>query len=240
MRLSIAVALGLSVIGSVVGCGDDSNTAGGGSGAGGGGDGGSGGAGGQIDCSPYELPQDPPVQTIPITVVNDTAASIYLGAPAPLGCESTVSFHTSDASGEVKNHLGSCELTCPGLVSGTCACAEDCAAPVVVEVFPGGSYALSWTALLYHDVEMPEGCYEDPGCYQAGATCAMPETPSEALDFTVDGYPELADCATPPCTCDGGVAGSCIVEGASAVSGAPAHATTTWQVTDESITITFQ
>lgn len=240
---SVAVSL-------LAACGDDSPAGGGGSGGdgtgatgatggtntggatGGGGDGAGGGF-----CDEYTLPL-PPVQTVPVTVVNNTAAPIYLGKTTG-DCSTSVGFTTETLAGQpVKAQLEVCEMTCEELVTGSCGCAADCALPFVVMVHPGGSYELSWTAIVYNDVAMPASCYGDGNC--VAPTCPLGDVPGESLRFLVDGYSELGDCAAAPCTCDGGVAGSCTLTDATIVAGAATVASGEWAVSDTGVTITFQ
>jgi len=243
----VAVAL----LSFFVGCGDDSQPAGGGGsgpaggngGAGGsGGEGGSGGdggsGGGSDECDPYIDGQGPPVQTITITVRNATATPIYLGETQK-SCGGSPHYRAETVAGDpVKTDLEVCEQTCSGLAQGGCECAADCAQQSVTVIYPAGSVELSWTAVVYENEAMPEACYFDEVC--AAPSCVSPASPNEALEFIVDAYSALANCAEAICDCDGGVAGSCTVEGATLVSGPAVAGAAVWNPSDDSIAIIFE
>ncbi len=214
----------------------------GGNGAGGtggaGATGGTGGTGGGQDCSFYETELGPPDQEITVVIQNNGMAPVYLGELTP-GCQSSPGYRVETPGGEsVKTQLGSCEFTCSHLAKNSCACAADCAQPVVTMIHPGGAYQTSWIQRVYTTDEMPEACYEDPTCVQPD--CLMANNATSPLVFLADGYAELGDCTEAICDCDGGVAGSCIVEGAMTVAGAPTIAETTWDPGALTITITFE
>lgn len=211
---------------------------GGDGGAGGDGAGGDGGSGGAGECQQYIDQEGPPVQTVPIMIRNGGETPIYLGVPKP-DCGGSPLYRAETPAGDpVQTNIAACEQTCSGLVQGGCECLAECAEPSVLMIYPGGSAELDWTAVIYESQAMPAECYGDQSCVQP--TCVSPVLPPAELMFFVDAYADVADCSEAICDCDGGESGSCIVEGATLVSGAPATASGEWSQSADSINIMFE
>ncbi len=242
---------GLMVLGLAVGCeskvedggsggdgGSGATGASGGQGGDGGGTAGNGGTGGNTDCSAYEQLESPPQEVVAVVIQNNGAQPIYLGSLEP-GCAGLPGYYAETPNGEpVKTELALCELTCADLAQSSCGCAADCAQPEVTMIYPGGSYTTSWVKRVFVQEAMPAACYEDPLCEQP--SCWMQDQPNGALVFLADGYPDLGDCNEAICDCDGGLTGSCIVSGATIVSGTPAVAQTEWDAAADTITLRFE
>ena len=242
---------GLLVLGFAVGCeskvedggsggdgGSGATGASGGQGGDGGGTAGNGGTGGNTDCSAYQQLNNPPQEVVSVVLQNDSAKPVYIGS-LEAGCSGITGYRAETPNGEpVKTELQLCEFSCIDLALGSCGCPADCAQPIVTMIYPGGSYATSWVKQIFAPEEMPAECYNDPGCVQP--SCMMGDLPNSPLVFLADGYPDLGDCNEAICDCDGGLVGSCIVSGATIVSGTPAVAQTEWDATADTITLRFE
>ncbi|MFO0549037.1 MAG: hypothetical protein U0271_11660 [Polyangiaceae bacterium] len=221
-------ALAISAVVALTGCGSEVST---------GGAGGQGGNGGGDSCSIFHGAEEP-VELVNLTVVNHSANPIYLG-DTQQGCGTPLLYSAETLSGDpVKTVMQACELTCSDLAQSSCGCAADCAIPTVIMILPNGSYSMTWARSVFEPTSMPLACYADPDCYSD--TCLEGKDATAALRFSVAAYPELGDCSQAICDCDPGTVGSCVVDGATIVGGAPVSASTDWSPGDPDIVITVQ
>lgn len=177
---------------------------------------------------------DDEAEPFAITVENAGDAPIYL---ASAGCRGAVGFRILGGSGAVTEEpRGTCDLTCGELTTQSAVCAADCAAPVVVQISPGGRYELSWSRRVSVEDTMPSRCYLEPGL--APATC---EQLLVALDgdygVEVDVY-DAVTCGGEPCEpCSPDATGACeLAPGGARVEGVARIARETFRLPDDGAT----
>ncbi len=197
--------------------------------------GGTGGGGGDPVCSAFAPTPGVPIDPVVVTVRNDTAATIFLGAPnSP--CKTPPVYRAEDVGGApAVLSLGACELSCGQLQSVGCACAADCAIPEVIVVLPGGTYTTEWPRKVFQPVAMPSSCYADASC--AEESCPGEFVADTLLRFYVDAYP-AAGCTEPDCGCPPSLENWCSTSGM--VSGAPVSVSLDWTPDQDVLDFVFQ
>jgi hypothetical protein len=134
-----------------------------------------------------------------IVVTNARAEPAYLMTP------DDCTFNHVHVSGDAGHWPpGDCEPTCAQVISGACQCPGACAAPQLLRVEAGSSYALDWPFVLTPD-SVPEACVDTLQC--PAGDCPRAITPPDG-DYTiaVDVLDAPPACAGPedPCACPDG------------------------------------
>lgn len=166
-----------------------------------------------VSCGSY---LDDAPEAFGITVENGGDQPIYL---TNAGCSGAIGFRILGGSGAVTEvPRDPCDFTCGELTVQSPVCAADCAAPRVVRVEPGGSYALSWTRRVQVQDQMPARCHFEPAL--ATDRCdQLFRAPDGDYGLEVDVY-DAVGCGADPCeTCTPDAAGSCELPFGASVEG---------------------
>ena len=211
------------------GCGGDVTGGGGGSGGGGGGD----------ACEPFLT--NPPTKDVTVRITNNTLADLYIGPEQPIGCGQADQFTLEGADGAtVVWRLPPCALTCEDVHTGACACAADCALPVIWRIAPQGTLEVPWSGLVYPVETMPASC-QDPSCMSAEETCFVPNEATGALVFRAKAFSDVSGTCAGGCTCTPDAGGTCTIDASDAlVSGIPVITSTEVDALGALVEITFE
>jgi hypothetical protein len=212
-----------SLLACFTGCdGSVSSTGGGGSG----GQGTTMSTGTANTCSEYTTPP-PSASPVTVRIVNNTKSNVYLGQQNA-GCSSGPGYSIADASTKpLKPSRDACEFTCADEQKTSCACAADCAQPIVTLVAPGGHVDLTWQGSVFLSAMMPANCYADPNC--TSSTCLVETAPpAGALTFGASAWTMATGCGVAPCMdCTPDASGTCIMN-ANTVGGTEIKGQATW------------
>lgn len=195
-----------------------------------------GGSGGGAACASFLPPEGPPWKPVTVRFTNTQKVPLYLGNVG--GCGGGDPFTITDANGTVLlSRGGPCAYTCADLQKTSCACAADCAAPVIVYIAPGASLERIWQGSIFTASTMPTRCFSDATC---GDNCLIEEAPTGKLTFSASLWTSADGCDPAACSCDPGLKGTCEIIGPATVGGTETKGTAVLNVgADTSVDLAF-
>ena len=176
---------------------------------GGGGSGGGTTTGGSAQCDGKAYQDDGPAN-IPVRIINDTKAVLYLG-PTP-SCGAGELFNVADATGILLSSPALCQTTCQQLITGNISGCPPIPCPVgeVLTLQPGEDTLQLWSGLYQEDMTWTPQCRpaaSDDTCQRVAAV------KPGAFTFTATAGTEL-DCSVAFCmTCTPADTGGCTTFG---------------------------
>ncbi len=198
------------------------------------GDAGEESTGGEVACT--EFLGSGPGTAVEFTVVNGTAAAIYLDwtwGLAPMALEGPSGLVGWFAWG----------TTCDRIVGAGADsfCGEGYPVPQVTRIDPGASYAFTWSGMSYDTVDIPLDCVhpddaeEWPCFYQE--TCGIPQAPAAGTyNVELTAFPGVAAGEAGPLTdCEGE---ACVISDAF-TDGEPFAASVDFDYPNAAVTVTF-
>lgn len=189
------------------------------------------GGGSESECD-YRKPD---ATSVEVRLTNATDTPVYVATPGG-GCEHVPSFTVEAVDGTaLVGYVGECTKACSTVLDGGCGCLT-CGDSGVIKLFPGGTYADTWSGLLYESGGMPAACAEEAGC---AASCLVEVVPEEALIFVGTVHP-TADCDRGYCECSPSEEGWCDISAAFEGTGEPMSRKVTWNPGDSVVDIVIE
>lgn len=165
--------------------------------------------GGTTQCE-GDVYQDDGPANIPVRIINDTKAVLYLG-PKP-NCGAGLLFNVADATGILQPSPPICQTTCQQLIAGSIPGCPPIACPVgeVLTLQPGEETLQLWTGLYEEDMALAPGCDRGAGVDTCQRIAAVKPG---AFTFTATAGSQL-ECSVAPCmTCTPADTGGCTTFG---------------------------